>query len=159
MKNEISIGKVKEEWGWMGNMGKCELEYEGKRYKSCEGLFICLRFENEGIKEKLRLVDNGGMMVKYVSKRYYDNMVIERGSERDVENMKEVVRLKVNSYSWMKRMLIESGDRFIYENVGKRRNKGNNMFWGGYFEEGKFYGNNMLGKVWMELREELIINV
>ena len=53
MKNEISIGKVKEEWGWMGNMGKCKLEYEGKEYKSSEGLFICLRFEDEEIKENL----------------------------------------------------------------------------------------------------------
>ena len=41
MEKVISIGKVKEEWGWMGNMGKCKLEYEGKEYKSSEGLFIC----------------------------------------------------------------------------------------------------------------------
>ena len=61
----------------------------------------------------------------------------------------------MDNYSWMRKLLIESGDRFIYENVGRRRNRGNNMFWGGYFEEGKFYGNNMLGKVWMELRTEL----
>ena len=155
MKKVISIGKVKEEWGWMGNMGKCKLEYEGKEYVSCEGLFICMRFDDEEIKEKLRLVDNGGMMVKCVSKRYYDKMVVKRGGKKDVENMRKIIRLKVESYSWMRKKLIESGDRFIYENVGRRRNRGNNMFWGGYFEEGKFYGENILGKLWMELRREL----
>jgi len=63
--------------------------------------------------------------------------------------------------------LIESGDRFIYEDVGKRKNNGNSMFWGGYFDGGvelingkmcgvgEFKGDNVLGELWMELREEV----
>ena len=156
MKKVISIGQVKDEWGWMG---KCKLKYEGKEYRSSEGLFICGRFEAEEIKEKLRLVDNGCMMVKYVSKRYYDKMLISMGSEKDVENMRKVIRLKIQSYSWMRKMLIESADRFSYENVGRRSIRGNNMFWGGCFEEGEFYGKNRLRKLWMELRDQLIKNV
>ena len=81
------------------------------------------------------------------------------GSEKDVENMRKVIRLKIESYSWMRKMLIESGDRFIYENVGRRSSRGNNMFWGGCFEEGEFYGKNRLRKLWMELRDQLIKNV
>ena len=153
MEKVISIGKVKEEWGWMGNMGKCKLEFEGKEYVSCEGLFICMRFEDEEIKEKLRLVDNGGMMVKCVSKRYYDKMVIKCVSKKDVENMREVVRLKYDSYEFMRKglsKLNEMYDLFIYEDVSNRK-RGNNLFWGGYFENEKFYGENMLGKIWMDL--------
>ena len=149
----IKIGKVKENFGWMGNMGKRKIIYNGKRWESSEGLFISMRFDNEDIIENLRKEDNGGMRVKMISKRYYYRMVVERCSEKDVENMREVVKLKYDSYEFMRKglsKLNEMYDLFIYEDVSKRK-RGNNLFWGGYFEEGKFYGENMLGKIWMEL--------
>lgn len=159
MKKIIGFKKVKEDYGWMGNMGKRKLVENGKEYVSCEGLFICKRFDDEEIKELLRKEDNGGMRVKMLSKKYRDKMVVERCSEKDVENMREVVRLKVDSYGWMKEELKKLkkiyDEVFIYENVSSRK-RGNNLFWGGYFdEEGKFVGENVLGKIWMEVMEEI----
>ena len=149
----IKIGKVKENFGWMGNMGKRKIIYNGKRWESSEGLFISMRFDDEDIIEELRKEDNGGMRVKMISKKYYDKMVVERCSEKDVENMKEVVKLKYDSYEFMRKglsKLNEMYDLFIYEDVSNRK-RGNNLFWGGYFENEKFYGENMLGKIWMNL--------
>ena len=155
MKKVIGIRKVVENYGWMGNMGKRILVVDGKEYKSSEGLFICKRFDDEEIKEYLRREDNGGMRVKMLSKRFRDKMVVKRCSKKDVENMKEVVKLKVESYKWMKEELIRLKNNFeevfIYEDVSKRSKSGNNLFWGGYFdEEGKFVGENVLGVIWME---------
>jgi predicted NAD-dependent protein-ADP-ribosyltransferase YbiA (DUF1768 family) len=165
--NVVKIGKKKEDWGWMGNMGKCKLFYDGREWESSEGIFIGMRFEDEGLVEMLRKVDNGGMMVKMVSKKYLNKMVVERCSEEDVENMRKVLKLKVKSYGWMRKKILESGKRFIFEDVGKRKNNGNSMFWGGYFDGGvievngkicglgEFKGKNVLGKLWMELREDM----
>ena len=155
MKKVIGIRKVKESYGWMGNMGKCKLIENRKVYKSSEGLFICKRFDDEEIREYLRLEDNGGMRVKMLSKKFRDKMVVERCSEEDVKNMRDVIRLKLDSYEWMRDELRKLkkvySEVFIYEDVSKRSKKGNNIFWGGYFDEsGEFIGENMLGKIWME---------
>lgn len=159
MKIRIGIRKVNENYGWMGNMGRRRLVVDGKEYKSSEGLFICKRFDDEEIKEYLRLEDNGGMRVKMLSKKFKDKMVVERCSQEDVNNMREVVRLKVDSYDWMKKELKRLKNNydevFIYEDVSKRK-RGNNLFWGGYFDEnGEFIGENVLGKIWMEVMEDV----
>lgn len=123
----IKIGKVNENFGWMGNMGKREIIYNGKKWISCEGLFISMRFDDEEIIEMLRKEDNGGMRVKMLSKKYYDKMVVERCSDKDVENMRKVVKLKYDSYEFMRKglsKLNEMYDLFIYEDVSKRRRGG-----------------------------------
>ena len=158
-KKVIGIRKVRDDYGWMGNMGICELMYDGKKYKSCEGIFVIKRFNDEEIKEYLRKEDNGGMRVKMLSKKYKDKMVVERCSEKDVENMEEVVRLKVESYNWIKDELRRLKNRydevFIYEDVSKRK-RGNNLFWGGYFDEnGEFVGKNVMGVIWMKIMDEI----
>jgi predicted NAD-dependent protein-ADP-ribosyltransferase YbiA (DUF1768 family) len=152
-KKIIKIGKVSENFGWLGNMGKRKLKYNGKVWESSEGLFISMRFDEEDIIEELRKEDNGGMRVKMLSKKYYDKMVVERCCEKDVENMRKVIKLKYDSYEFMRKglgKLNEMYDLFIYEDVSNRK-RGNNLFWGGYFENGEFYGENMLGKIWMDL--------
>ena len=158
-KKVIGIRKVRDDYGWMGNMGICELMYEGKKYKSLECIFINKRFNDEEIKEYLRKEDNGGMRVKMLSKKYKNKMVVERCSEKDVENMEEVVRLKVESYNWIKDELRRLKNRydevFIYEDVSKRK-RGNNLFWGGYFDEnGEFVGENLMGMIWMKIMDEI----
>ena len=158
-KKVIGIRKVRDDYGWMGLMGKCELMYEGKKYKSLECVFIIKRFDDEEIKEYLRKEDNGGMRVKMLSKKYIDKMVVERCSEKDVENMEEVIRLKVDSYNWIREELLRLkrnyDEVFIYEDVSKRK-RGNNLFWGGYFDEnGEFVGKNLMGVIWMKIMDEI----
>lgn len=169
-KGLVRICKSKDKWGWMGNIGKCALEYEGKKWKSSEGLFISMRFDDEKIIEELRELDNGGMMVKMVSKKFKDQMIIVPGEKEDIENMRKVVRLKINSYPWMKESLKKCKGKFIYEDVVKRKNNKRSLIWGGYFEGGvevingeecgigEFIGENILGKIWMDLRDEILIN-
>jgi UDP-glucose 4-epimerase len=51
---------------------------------------------------------------------------------------------------------VHSIDKFIYENVGKRRSA-SGLFWGAIFDaENKMIGQNMLGLILMEKRTSLL---
>jgi ribA/ribD-fused uncharacterized protein len=67
--------------------------------------------------------------------------------ERKVEIMEEILRAKLAQHEKVRRVLIESRDRRIAENSPT------DDFWGlGPNKDGK----NMLGRLWMKIREELI---
>ena len=151
-KKIIRIGKVNENFGWLGNFGRRDFYVDGKNWKSFECYFISKRFDDEDIIEMLRMEDNGGMKVKMLSKKYLDKMVIERCGDEDVKNMEEVVNLKFEKFDWMRKGLLNLDkmyDLFIYEDILNRNKSKNNMFWGGYWDNGNFVGKNMLGEIIM----------
>ena len=84
-----------------------------------------------------------------------DKMIVKQLSEKDVENMRLCVKLKIEQHEQLKKELIETGALPIYEDVTKRGNKGSNLFWGAMLVGEDWVGQNMLGKIWMEVRDEL----
>jgi predicted NAD-dependent protein-ADP-ribosyltransferase YbiA (DUF1768 family) len=60
--------------------------------------------------------------------------------------MKEILCKKVKQHGYVKRKLLQSGTRQLVENSFR------DAFWGTGPED---TGENWLGKLWMELREEL----
>lgn len=149
----IRIGKVKESYGWLGNMSAFPLHYEGLEWRTSEALFQALRFEDSEIKEFIRL-EKSPMGAKFKSKHYKDQMVIEPMSRQDLANMELVLRLKIHQYPVLRNGLKDTGDRLIYEDVSNRKG-GRHLFWGMRLENGEWVGENNLGKIWMKLREEL----
>jgi predicted NAD-dependent protein-ADP-ribosyltransferase YbiA (DUF1768 family) len=81
-------------------------------------------------------------------------MILEPMSEQDIENMNVCIRLKIEQHATIKQMLLATGNRNIYEDVSKR-NGSRHLFWGAKRNNGYWEGNNMLGKIWMELRSQL----
>ena len=150
MENYIGFRKVRDSYGWLGNMSAHPIEYKGKIWRTCECLFQCLRFEDEDIIEMLRN-KRSPMTVKMKSKKYKDRMVVEVMSGRDVDNMRLVVGLKYEQYEWIKEELRKLRGKVIYEDVSNRRGGKRKLFWGGKLEGGQFIGENVLGKIWMEL--------
>lgn len=66
-----------------------------------------------------------------------------------VPMMKEICRAKLQQHEFIRRRLLETGTREIIEDSDT------DSFWGwGPDQEGQ----NMLGMIWMELREELILS-
>lgn len=63
-----------------------------------------------------------------------------------VDIMREILRAKVGQHEYVRRKLLETGDRELVENSWR------DGFWG-WGEDRK--GQNMLGKLWMEIRAEL----
>jgi predicted NAD-dependent protein-ADP-ribosyltransferase YbiA (DUF1768 family) len=147
----IAIKRIKDPFGWMGNMSNYSVEYNGYVYKNAEQLFQCLRFDDTDIIEQLKN-EKSPMGAKLLSISNSSKMIIEPGSEIDIENMRLIIGIKVNSYDWMRDELIKTGDEFIYEDVSNRKG-GRNLLWGGYFDSNnEFIGQNILGKIWMEIR-------
>ena len=149
----IIIGKVKEEGGCWGNMAPFRVTYNGTEWLTTEALFQALRFDNEEIREAIR-AEKSPMGAKMKAKKHKSEMVIEPLSEADINNMRLVLRLKIEQHPELRETLIESGDAFIVEDCTKRQ-RGSGLFWGAALIDGSWVGQNWLGKLWMELRQNL----
>ena len=93
------------------------------------------------------------MTAKMKAKKFREQMVILPTSERDVENMKMVVKLKFDQHEVLKSKLILTGIHTIVENIGIRKGA-RDLFWGMKKVNGEWIGENMMGKILMEIRDQ-----
>jgi len=149
----IAFTKVDLPHGWLGNMAPFPVRHDGKWWRTTEALFQALRFHNEAIKEEIRALPSP-MGAKMRAKRHKAKRVIEPQSEQDVANMEMVLRLKLEQHPELKQRLIDTGAGDIIED-STRRPGGSGKYWGAAFKDGQWVGRNMVGKLWMKLREEL----
>ena len=151
----IWFSKVAEEYGWMGNMAPYPIQYEGKIWRTSEALFQSLRYDDESIKEIIRL-EKSPMGAKMKAKKFKAHMVVVPMSDKDVENMRMCVRLKIEQHSGLKIALLATKDSPIYENIGKRNGE-RHKFWGAKkINEDESDGINMMGEILKDLRDEFM---
>lgn len=146
----IPFTKVAMPYGWLGNMSPHPIKYDGKTWRTAEALFQALRFADEQDREAIRS-QTSPMAAKLVAKRRKLNMAVIPGSDQDIENMRLVLRLKVEQHPSLRQQLIETGDAEIVEDCTNRRAS----IWGAKYCQGRWDGRNLLGLLWMELRNEL----
>ena len=149
----IAFTKVKLPHGWLGNMAPFPVLHDGKCWRTTEALFQALRFDDDAIKEKIRW-NKSPMGCKMAAKREKARMVVVPQSEQDLANMEMVLRLKLDQHPDLKQKLLDTGEETIIEDCS-RRPHGSGKFWGAVLKDGQWIGENMLGKMWMRLREEL----
>jgi ribA/ribD-fused uncharacterized protein len=78
--------------------------------------------------------------------QYYKNDVNPEWNNIKLDVMRNILKTKVNQHSYVKKKLLETGDRELIEDSWR------DAFWGwGPNKDGQ----NMLGKLWMEIRNEL----
>ena len=151
----IWINKVAEKYGWMGNMAPYPITFEGEIWRTSEALFQGMRFDDVEIKEIIRK-EKSPMAAKMKAKKYSDQMVVVPMSELDVEHMKKSVRMKFDQHPELKKMLLDSVGSFIFEDIGNRKGE-RHKFWGvKKISEKEGDGQNMMGRILMELRDELL---
>lgn len=147
----ISFTKVKLPYGWLGNMAPFPIIYNNKTWKTSEALFQALRFSDEEVQEEIR-GEKSPMAAKMVAKKYLsEKSVVVSRSKKDIENMKLVLKLKINQHPSLKQKLIDTGDEVIIEDTTSRID----VFWGAGLVNGEWVGENILGKLWMEVRNEI----
>lgn len=147
----ISFTAVNLPYGWMGNMYAAPISYNGQLYRTSEALFQALRFEDPQIREEIR-AQASPMAAKMKAKSYNENMIIDPMSEEDITNMKLCLQLKFDQHPNLKLKLISTRDHTIVEDIGKRNGE-KHFFWGMKQINGEWIGNNMMGKLLMQLRE------
>lgn len=153
--NEIAFTKVKLPYGWLGNMSAFPVEYEGKIYLTTEALFQALRFTNHPEIQELIRLEKSPMSAKMVAKGKVDLM--DNGilySEKDIDNMRLCLSLKLEQHPKLKEDLLETKDSIIIEDCSNRPH-GSGLFWGSQKTENGWNGKNILGVLWMELRKNL----
>jgi predicted NAD-dependent protein-ADP-ribosyltransferase YbiA (DUF1768 family) len=149
----ISFTKVDMHYGWLGNMSPFKVNYKEKEWLTIEALFQSLRFDDDEIKEIIRN-EKSPMGAKMKAKSFKNKLVVVSMSEKDVENMKMCVRLKVEQNKILKEKLLKTKEFEIIEDIGSRNGE-RHLFWGAKKINGEWIGNNMMGRIWMEIREEL----
>lgn len=150
-KKMITFRKVNEAYGWLGNMSPYSVLHEGKTYRTTEALFQALRFDDESIIELIRS-QKSPMAAKMVAKPHKSKMIIEKFSNQDIENMRLCLRLKLAQHPELKTLLLATNDEQIIEDTTNRHRV---CPWGAKLKNGKWIGENLLGKLWMQLRTEL----
>lgn len=153
MEPIIAFTKVALPFGWLGNMAPYPVTYGGKAWRTTEALFQALRFEDESIQEAIRQ-EKSPMAAKMVAKRHKSKMVVVPMGAADLDNMRLVLRLKLQAHPALGRQLLATGGARIVEDCS-RRPHGSGLFWGAALREGRWVGENWLGRLWEELRASL----
>ena len=146
----IAFTKVAAPNGWLGNMSPHRVRYGNKDWRTTEALFQALRFADEGVQEAIR-DQKSPMTAKMIAKKNKAKLAIQPGSAQDVENMRLVLRLKIEQHPDLRAALLATGNARIIEDCSKRRPS----VWGAQLQNGTWVGENILGQLWMELRDQL----
>jgi ribA/ribD-fused uncharacterized protein len=126
------------------NFSSFMLSWKGKDYMTSEHAYHSEKFDDEATKEEIRTRrsahDAFTLAQEYKPKRRTDWDEVKLGI------MKDILRAKVVQHPYVKKKLLESGDRILIEDSWR------DDFWGwGPNHDGQ----NWLGKLWMEVREEV----
>lgn len=152
--NRICFTRVKLPYGWLGNMAPFPVTWEEKEYRTTEALFHALRFDDPADRELIR-AETSPMAAKFKAKSMADRVKVKPCSEKDVDNMRLVISLKLDQHKELIPQLINTGDAIITEDVTARMNRqGNHLFWGAGLRNGEWIGSNTLGLLWMEERDK-----
>jgi ribA/ribD-fused uncharacterized protein len=155
-KTVLTFTSVKLPHGWLGNMSPYPIKYDRKIWRTSEALFQALRFESEEIREIIRN-EKSPMAAKMMAKKFKNEMIIVPMSELDVNNMRMCLKLKYEQHPKIQFLLKETENKIIIEDIGKRNGE-RHKFWGARWNGLEWEGENMMGKLWMELRAEILIN-
>lgn len=155
-EDDIAFTGVRKPFGWLGNMAPYPVVFDGQKWPRSEHLFQALRFSQDQhvIREAIRAEPNP-MKAKFLARSYAEKFFLEPQGFQDVQNMRRVLWLKLQQHPDLARQLLATDDRKIIEDVTSRHGKGSARFWGAARTPDGWEGDNMLGELWMILRDEL----
>jgi len=147
----IAFTKVALPFGWLGNMSAHKITYGGRTWRTAEALFQALRFEDETIINAIHAATSP-MTAKMIAKKNKKSMIIEKIGAEDLDNMRMVLRLKIEQHPHLRNELLATKDAAIIEDTSKRAS---HSPWGAKYKDQIWVGDNLLGRLWMEVRDEL----
>lgn len=142
--NNDPILFYENEYYFLSNFSSFAIEWKGYLCMTSEHAYQLEKFEDEEIREKIRNTKSAHDSKKTAN--LYKDKYRKDWDDIKLKIMKEILQEKVKQHPYIKRKLIESVDREIIENSHK------DSFWGWGPNKD---GTNHLGKLWMEIREEI----
>jgi len=147
----VVFRKTNEEFGGLSNMAPgFPLVVNGIRIRTSEALYQACRFPHLPDVQRLIINQRSPMTAKMRSKPYRKKTRPDWNKVR-VRIMRWCLRVKlIQNWQWFSSLLLSTGDRPIVEESSK------DDFWGAKpVSDGMLVGRNVLGRLLMELREEL----
>jgi ribA/ribD-fused uncharacterized protein len=148
----VVFRKTKERYGGLSNMaGGFPLVVNGIKIWSSEALYQACRFPSRPDVQKMILAERSPMTAKMKSKRFREEFSRPDWEQIKVKVMRWCLRVKL-AQNWDKfgGLLLSTGEMPIVEESGK------DDFWGAkQTDVGFLAGRNVLGRLLMELRQEL----
>lgn len=144
LDNENQIFFYEQEFYPFSNFSSFKLNWNGYDWMTSEHAYHSEKFiNNPEIIEQLKQSRSAhdAMVIAYANKdKYRDDW-----DEIKLDIMKSILTAKVEQHPYVKKKLLESGDKELIENSWR------DDFWGwGQNKDGQ----NHLGKIWMKVREE-----
>ncbi|MDO8523545.1 MAG: NADAR family protein [bacterium] len=125
------------------NFSAFMVDWKGKSYSTSEHTYHSEKFDDENLKEQIRNARSAHDALKLTEAnkdKYRSNW-----DDVKVSVMKEILRAKLAQHPYIKKKLLASGVRTLIEDSWR------DSYWGWGPNKN---GENHLGKLWMELREE-----
>lgn len=137
----MQINSFEGEYGFLSNFYECSVEYNGMTFGSSEAAFQAQKCVDDEDKIKFKYLRPKG------AKRFGKTVKLRPDwDEVKVEVMRGVLKAKFTQNPELKSMLLATGDNELVEG-----NRWGDRFWGVC----KGTGQNNLGKLLMELRDDL----
>lgn len=134
-----------QEFYVLSNFSAFEIMWKGILFNTSEHVYHWEKFAGmEPIQDAMLQSRSAHEAFKLAEKFYY--FLPDDWNSRRVVVMKEILLTKVAQHEYVHRKLVESGDRELIEDSWR------DDFWG---TGPNGNGQNMLGKLWMEIRSEL----
>ena len=135
------------EFGYcFSNFAAFAVIWQGRTWMTSEHAYQAAVFDDESIIEEIFNATSAHNALKLAIK-YVDKMRSSWQTEKYAV-MKEICQAKLDQHSYIQETLKKSGDAELVEDSPKDAYWGRGAVW---------TGENNLGKVWMELREEITI--
>jgi ribA/ribD-fused uncharacterized protein len=124
------------------------IEIKGEIFPTVEHAYQCQRYDDPKIVAEIRSAASP-LKAWQVSAKYKDREIAGFQSEKR-EVMKDLMRLKARQHEEVKNALLDSHDLKIVKHISTYP-PGD-----GFWDDGQSgEGENQMGRIWMELREEL----
>jgi ribA/ribD-fused uncharacterized protein len=140
----INFYRTKDEYGCFSNFAPYPVELKGKVWPTSEHYFQAQKFAGTEHEEAIRL-EKSPMIAARMGRDRTKPIRPDWEAVKD-DIMRQAVRAKFRQHAELREMLLATGDARIVEHTE------NDSYWG---DGGDGSGKNMLGRILMEVREEL----
>jgi len=142
--NEKQIFFYEQEFYVFSNFSSFKLRWKGFDWMTSEHIYHSEKFNDSKLIEQLKETRSAhdAMKLAYANRENYK----KDWDDIKLKVMKDILRAKVEQHPYVKKKLLESGDKELIENSWR------DSYWGWGANKD---GENHLGKLWMEVRAEL----
>ncbi len=144
--NAIRFYRVEDHYGCFSNFSAHPIALDGHTWPTSEHYFQAQKFREPELQARVRAAATPGTAARIGRSRQLPLRKDWESIKDDV--MRRAVRAKLQQHADVRATLLETGDATLIEHTR------NDSYWG---DGGDGSGKNMLGKILMELRAELLM--